>query len=304
MGSIYGYEIESDLPLRRLRSEPGVRGGIRLERGPEDMLDQPCELLAWHGWPGVEQSWFALARTARGLLASWTLAGTFEIDLVTGGIRVVASRFGSRSEHRLATMVIPLLLASRGDLALHAAGISVGGRAVLFCGPSGRGKSTLALFGWQLGHEVLSEDGSIVELQGEGRVWPGVRGVVVESDRSIARQVRAGGAANGGPAASPRRRDLRLLPAEREAAEPAPLAAICQVAERGVDLNVRRLSPTEAIPVLAPNLIHAGSVSSFRAAFSLLARLVQETPVYRISMPDRMSRAPAATAAVLDQVAS
>ena len=58
------------------------------------------------------------------------------------------------------------LLAERGDLALHGSVVAAGGSGVLFCGPTGRGKSTLALLASRLGHPVLSEDGAIVELRG------------------------------------------------------------------------------------------------------------------------------------------
>jgi hypothetical protein len=301
MGSIYGYELESELPLGRLRGSPGLRGRLRLERGPEDLLDQPGELIAWNDW-GLDGRWFALARCDRALLASWSTAGTFEIDPGAGRIRVLAPKFGDLSEHRLATSVIPLLLAERGDVALHASVVTVDGGAVLFCGPSGRGKSTLALRSFELGHAVLSEDGAVVELGEECVVWPGLQGVVVEDDLSVDPRPMDDGASNGAPVA--RRRRLRMLAGGPDAARPAPVAAICQVAERGIDLSVRRLSPAEAVPTLVPSLIHAGGPDSFRAAFALLARLVERAPVYRVSMPDGISRAGAATDVLLEEIAS
>jgi energy-coupling factor transporter ATP-binding protein EcfA2 len=298
MGSIYGYELESELPLRRLRDSPGLRGRLRLERGTEELLDQPGELIAWQDW-GPDGNRFALVRCEQAFLASWTLAGTFEIDPTAGRIRVVTPTF---SEQRLATTVIPLLLAERGDLVLHASVVAVDGRALLFCGPSGCGKSTLALLASQLGHGVLSDDGAVVEMGAEAALWPGLHGVVVEDDVTTAGRNGARAVHTKAPVAAPRRRRVRMLAAGRDAAGPAPLAALCEVAERGADLRVRRLSPTEAIAALTPSLIHAGSPDSLRPAFSLLARLVERAPAYRVAMPDGIERATAATARLLGEV--
>jgi energy-coupling factor transporter ATP-binding protein EcfA2 len=295
MGSIYGYELESELPLRRVRNSPGSRGRLRLERGAEELLDQPGELIAWQDW-GLESNRFALIRCEGSLVASWTISGTYEIDPIAGRIRVVTPTF---SEHRLATTVIPLLLAEWGDLALHASVVDVAGRAVLFCGPSGRGKSTLALLAHRLGHGVLSDDGAIVEVRAEPAAWPGLHGVLVEDKNTVGNGARA---VDDRAPDAPRRRRLRMLAADPDAAGPAPVAAICEVAERGDDLSVKRLSPPEAIPALVPSLIHAGSSDSLRPAFSLLARLVERAPVYRVAMPDGMSGADAATARLLGEV--
>ena len=293
MGSVYGYELESELPLRRVRDLPGPRGSLRLERGAEDSLDRPGELIAAHDWgPGGNR--FELVSRERTLLLSWTVSGAFEIDPAAGWIGVLTPEF---SEHRLASTVIPLLLAERGDLVFHASAVAVGGRAVLFCAPSGRGKSTLALQAHRLGHGVLSDDGAVVEVGRGGTAWPGLHGVVVEEAGGAG--TRTGAVEARSPMS--RRRRLRMLAADPDCG-PAPVAAICELTERGDDLSVARLSPVEAVPALDHCLIHAGGSGSLRRAFSLLARLVERTPVFRVAMPDAMSRAGAATAGLLEAV--
>jgi hypothetical protein len=295
MGSIYGYELESELPLRRLRDLRGSRGRLRLERGTGKLLDQPGELIASHDW-GPDGNRFELVRRKRTLLASWTVSGAFEIDSTAGRIRVLTPEF---SEHRLATTVIPLLLAERGELAIHASVVAVDGRAVLFCAPSGRGKSTLALQAHRLGHGVLSDDGAVVEVRPGAAVWPGLHGVVVEEGHGVENE--AGAVDGKAVPVAPRRRRLRMLATEPDDG-PAPVAAICELAQRGDELRVRKLSPAEAIPALVPSLIHAGDPGSLRPAFSLLARLVERAPAYRVAMPDAMSRAGTATASMLEEV--
>ena len=300
MGSIYGYELESELPLRRLHATPGVRGCLRVEGGAQGLLDQSAELTAWLDWPGTDER-FALARSDGSLIVWWSEIGAFEIDPARGRIRAEALRLDELVEHRLATTVIPLLLAERGDLVLHGSVVAVDGRAVLFCGPSGCGKSTLALQASRLGHAVLSEDGAVIE-PGDAKVWPGARGIFVEDAPTIAARARAK-SDSGGPAVFRRGRDLRLLAPELEASGPAPVAAICRVGGRGPELSVARLPAAEAVPVLVPDLLHGGGPGSLRPAFSLLIGLLALVPVYRVSLPDGLSRAPAATRSVLDEVA-
>ncbi len=50
------------------------------------------------------------------------------------------------------------LLQQRGSIVLHASAVSVGGRAMLFCGESGAGKSTLAALLSDRGYPLLNDD--------------------------------------------------------------------------------------------------------------------------------------------------
>jgi hypothetical protein len=63
-------------------------------------------------------------------------------------------------------------LARRGDMVVHACGIVVDGRAVLFCGQSGAGKTTTARL-WSRRRPrpaVLSDDRIVIRMRG-GRAW-------------------------------------------------------------------------------------------------------------------------------------
>ena len=169
---------------------------------------------------------------------------------------------------------------------LTRAAVVVGGRAVLFCGPSGIGKSTLALLASQLGHPVLTDDGVIVTLETTcPTAWPGVPDVLASD-----------GARSAG-------RRPRVLPAELQATAPVPVSSVCHLSERRDKLAVERLTASGALPVLVPSLIHAGGPDSLRGAFALLARAVEPVSLYRVAMPDRMAAAPAAAQALLEAVA-
>jgi energy-coupling factor transporter ATP-binding protein EcfA2 len=302
MGSLYGYEVATDLPLQRLNPARGERGRIHLDRGPAALLERCGELTAWQGWPDADGQDFAVARTAAGLVTWSSVTGGFDIDPDALRIRVMTPRFDNAWEHELAATAVPLLLAERHDLPLHASAVAIDGQAVLFCGPTGRGKSTLALTAARLGHVVMTEDGAVLDFtSSDAVIWPGALGIRAGEDVIAADGARAGDAAISPGQRSSRR--LQTLPRELQANGPAPVAAVCHLGQRQAELKVARLSPAQAIPALAPSLIHAGGAASLRPAFALLARLVEQVSVYRVTMPDDLSRIREAARRVLSHAA-
>ena len=59
--------------------------------------------------------------------------------------------------------IVPMAMALRGQLVVHASAVDINGRCAAFCGPSGRGKSTLATALALAGHAFLTDDGLRVE---------------------------------------------------------------------------------------------------------------------------------------------
>ena len=73
-------------------------------------------------------------------------------------------------EHLLVDQIWPRIIAHRGELVLHAAGVSTPEGAILFVGPSGRGKSTLAASLHQRGFALLGDDAMVISAaDGEAR---------------------------------------------------------------------------------------------------------------------------------------
>jgi hypothetical protein len=197
-------------------------------------------------------------------------------------------------EHRMVGTALPLLLAERGDLVVHAAAIETDAGAILFVGPAGRGKSTLALTAPALGLRVLAEDG--VDVDGDGVVWPGPRGVRIRRDIVDAFAIET----RRRPGATPRRKATYFIPDALYADEPVGVAAVVLLAERSRDeLLAEPLEPAVAVPALVPSLIFGGS-DRLAQAFGLVCGLVERVPVFRAAMPDDLSAAPDALRAVLE----
>lgn len=268
--TLYGYAIDSEVPLPRVRTGPATRGTIAIRTAGPELLERRGRLVRY------DPALWALARTQEGLLVWSPGTGIFHADVARGLIEVhPVERIAGFLEHRIACLVMPLLLAERGDLALHAAVLVREGRAVAFCGASMRGKSTLAAQLADRGFALLGDDSAVLSLDGdEGLlVWPGPSGSRLRppGERVMRRLVHA---RNG-----------------HDQTAPVPLAAVVELAERGGD--ELEIEPLE--PIVAATSIYAYAPQADGAAvartFALAARLVERVPVLRARMPDDLARA-------------
>jgi len=288
MGSLYGFEVKAGLPLRRLNAAAGTRGELTIEVAGEPLpapRGKPVSTLV-----GDDGHRFYASHELNGrCLLELPPSGEFLLD--PDAVRVTA-RVGDDDEalreHRIVSSAVGTLLSMRGDLVLHASAVAVDGRAVLFCGPTGRGKSTLALALGEAGYGVLGEDGVAIDLEGERPLaFPGARGIRVRS-------LGAGGS---------RRTDLVADPAPGEP-PPSPVAAVVLLGERGEALTVERFDAARALALLTPNLTHSGGREAIAAAFGRLARLLGTVPAFRASLPEDLDALPRASGELLDGVAS
>jgi hypothetical protein len=101
---------------------------------------------------------------------------TFDRHFTRGDLYVSVDPASEQPDLRLGLFLsdlLPAMLPSRGGLMVHAAGISDGGRGVVFAGHPGAGKSTLAaLWGEQGGVRILNDDRTILRRNdGRWRVY-------------------------------------------------------------------------------------------------------------------------------------
>ena len=284
MGSLYGFEIHSELPLRRLNAAAGTRGVQSVDLAAEQLvppaLAPAAALLDDDG-----RRWYASFELDNGnCLLEMPPAGTFLLEPAAG--RVVVGRTDGDDElleHRIVSSVLCTLLGQRGDLVLHAATVEVDGSAIVFCGPSLRGKSTLARALGEAGCALLGEDGIAIELGETGPIaYPGARGV----------RIRGGGR---------HRADLLPDPGPGEPG-PCPVASVIVLGERGATLRIESLEPARALAFLTPHLIHTGGRAAIGAAFARLASLLGSVPAFSVSLPDDLSALPVAAQSLLDSI--
>jgi hypothetical protein len=287
MSSLYGFEVKSDLPLLRLNSAAGTRGELRIEATQEPLQPPAREptgsLVADDG-----RCWFTSYELDSGAcLLQMPPTGSFLLQPAAGRILVNSSGGDPEVlEHRIASSAICTLLSLRGDLALHAAAVEVEERAIVFCGPTMRGKSTLARALGEAGCRVIGEDGIAIEPSEAGPLaHPGARGVRVRSS-------------DGGG----RVRTALLGDPGREEPGACPVEAVVLLGERGAELEVERLESAQALALLTPNLIHSGGRGSIAAAFQRLAALLSTVPAFEISLPDNLGALPKACQALLDAI--
>jgi hypothetical protein len=274
VGSLFGFEIKSDLPLRRLNDTKGTRGELVVSLAGEPLStpdEEPVSTLV----DDAGRCWYASYELEDGrCLIELPPSGSFLID--PGAGRILVDRQDDDDElleHRIASSALCVLLALRGDLVLHASAVEVDGRATLFCGPTQRGKSTLARALGEAGYRLPGEDGIAIELGGEEPIaFPGARGVRSRR-RDEEEQNRTDLIDDPGAGTPP----------------PCPVAAVVLLEERGESLTVDQLEPARALALLTPNLVHSGSRRAIGDAFANLATLLGSVPAFAASLPDDLS---------------
>jgi hypothetical protein len=287
MSSLYGFEVKSDLPLARLNAAAGTRGELRIA-GTTRPLERPDREPVSTLVTDDGHCWYASYELEDGrCLIELPPTARFLLEPASG--RLIVESGGDDAElleHRIVSAAASTLLSMRGDLVMHASAVETDGRAVLFCGPTQRGKSTLARALGESGRRLLGEDGIAIELGARGPIaFPGARGVRVRSRDKKGRD----------------RTDLLPDPGRGEPG-PCPVAAVVLLGERGERLTVERLEPARALVLLTPNLVHSGSRAAIGAAFADLATLLSSAPAFAASLPDDLGALTASTQNLLDSI--
>jgi hypothetical protein len=166
----FGFEARSTVSLRYLRFGSGDPLDIDEAAEPEPPpIGRP--LREWR--PPVNP---LLARLYRDHTRFWLWVeggGWFGVDPERPAIQLPTGADALRREERLWSIPSLLCFVRRGDLPLHGAAVEVDGRALLLCGPSRAGKTTLAAAFLSAGHRVLTEDLGCCRLLPSPALLPG-----------------------------------------------------------------------------------------------------------------------------------
>lgn len=133
----------------------------------------PLAAEAFHIWrmpDGTE--WALFFRSASGYLVRFPGLADFDISLDGGQVRAwpTPGTSGATLQQLHLNQVLPLALSKQGRIVLHASAVDIGGQAVAFVGPSGRGKSTLAASFATHGSGFLTDDGLQLAWRGENLI--------------------------------------------------------------------------------------------------------------------------------------
>ncbi len=179
--------------------------------------------------------------------------------------------------------VFAVLLRQRGFLVLHASAVEIDGRAYLFMGGSGWGKSTVAAALCRQGGRLLSDDVTAIDLTGaEPTVMPGYPQLKLWPD-SVA-------ALGLDPEDLPRLHALSDKRVYRDPSQfcdrPVPLGGVCVLAE-GTESQIDPLDPQSAIVELVRHSARIRELHATQAPAHLrqCATLVNEARVCRLTVP-------------------
>lgn len=165
--------------------------------------------------------------------------------------------FYAKPLHCLRLLAIEAVLLRQNAFLLHSSVVHYGGKAVLFSGPSGMGKSTQARL-WQkhLGAKVVNGDRALIQWRGGGfcaggSPWAGTSGIYCPDS--------------------------------------APIAAIVLL-QQAEENRMERLGRQSFIPLFTQTVTNSWDEDFMQRITDLFARLLEQVPVYRLSCrPDEDS---------------
>ena len=241
---IAGLTVASELKLPGARVAEAVESSdvsIRLAPVPETLGGASTTAQFWEA--DATRLLFKARGVARFLLLD---GGQVDVELEPGGVLSDVAAY-------LQGSVFGALLHQRGALVMHASAVAVGEGAVLFCGPSGHGKSTTAATLGERGYPMLGDDVCAIVFDGDG----------VPMARADARQYKL--AANAidvlelserkGAAVVHNQTKFYVEPSGSAVARDLPVLAVYIIKKIGPDEEtaIRSLTPAEAVGALTRN---------------------------------------------------
>jgi hypothetical protein len=205
--------------------------------------------------------------------------------LVRNGLEIIINPSGILNDRGIrATILGPamgVLLHQRGRLVLHASAVVIGGCAVAFAGSHGRGKSSLALALYRMGHQLIADDITSIEYLGDVpivfpaypqiNVWPETL-TALSCDPMRVQKIEPG-------------YEKRSFPIPRGfSADPANLTHI-YILDEGETTGVQSLPPRVALAELVRHSYHFKyyGESADTSHFFQCAALVNSVGIHRIT---------------------
>jgi hypothetical protein len=275
VGSCCGHAIHSSLPFRILRD--GHAGRPLAVRRSGTVEPEGTVVARWEPRPG-NPFHGRLLRTGAGTFAFWASdAGWFGVDPSEPSITIAGGDepLSLTAEVRLFGVPATLVAMDQGDVCLHASGVEIDGRAVLFAGPSRHGKTTLAAAFAAAGHRLLTEDMTRCTPGALVAAYPGP--AVVRMRPDVAGGVRPAGAFD---LVEERERVFMVLDGpQRGTGDPVPVAAILLLREEPGPARLESAATPAAIRDLWSLAFTLPSDASHAAVFERIVEVASRVPV-------------------------
>lgn len=289
---------------------PAFRGVI----GPVEIEESaiPALCLNVHPDPASKPEWAGLDigshRTSDGCLAILRRRPSSVEQFIPGAVPSLlleaspAALASGDTRSQPAHHAIAAWLSSPRMQMVHAGAVELEGRAALFIGVGGRGKTTTALVCAQAGFGFLGDDLCVVEAGDRAQgTSPTVHGIYATSKLNADSRLRL--QAGDWPllGITPSGKSAVALPPKITFQRSARLVAI--VAVRAGDASVpqaRRLPPRQAIQMLASTALPIASGSGTPAHWlSTAASLIREVPAFELGLGWDLDRVLSAVAGLL-----
>jgi hypothetical protein len=176
---LYGIVLTSSRPFPELPEAVGASADLTLRFLP-GWVDGPPGVEWFHNWtPEGGDTWLVLGRQGPEYVLWYTEWVHFRLSADGREIACQAAPEipDETVRHLFLDQILLLVLAHAGNAVLHASAVARGGDAVAFLGPSGRGKTTLALAMCQDGLALLADDGLVLGLHTELLAQPSYPGI-------------------------------------------------------------------------------------------------------------------------------
>ena len=203
--------------------------------------------------------------------------------------------------------VAPLALSKRGKLVIHASAVELpSDHAAIFAGRSGSGKSTLAAAFATAGYSFLSDDGLVVEEEGDRyRAVPSHPSIRLWNDSEAA--VIGAGPQAISTARAPSKQRVDAQGAIVFCREPRPLSCVYFLGEADAAFpQFERLAASQALIEWVRNsfLLDPEDPPLLASQFERLTRLVVRLPCFRLHYPRRFDALGSVRQAIADHCSS
>lgn len=300
---LYGITLESEIPLPELAPvairPAGHREKIIFSAG-NFRSRQPAEMIAYRGLS------YWLSRDGKRGRVSSRAAGTFHLDFVERKVAwkpALGAESAGFARMLLKGKVLGFFLSCMPDrLLLHASVVCRDGRAILFCGAGGQGKSTMTAAFLNRAFHLLSDDTAVIRQAKdrlavesgapEIRLWPEsllrLKPKKLQAAPLYAQTVKKRCVLNGSA-------EWKFI---QKPAYPAAVYVLSREKDGGI--IIEDLKGRNALTALLQNIylpiIKNPGLSA--AQFGLIAQLIRQVPVKRLRYPSGYRHLPAIQAAL------